>query len=271
MKKTLYSLIIVSFVFGLLAITAVKADETTTATATSETAVTVSADAPAIPEGTVINPAPTSTPPARKLDINNISDLEKILSPDQIKNFQVMKRVGNTLYGIRKGTTTISVVATSTPGANNKLEKIAAPALINLYEKIQKIGTALWGIRKKATSTPPALIVEPEIASCVAKAIDVKDKALMTRVTAAAVELNSALSVRSACQQDAVIASSSPREAVNACVKTFQASQKTIRDTSKTLQKEVWDTYKESLKACRTAATSTSPVPMIEDGGNLFE
>ena len=270
MKKTIYSLIIVSFVFGLLAISAVKADETTTATGTPETPMTISTDAPA----PVLAPAPimaTGTPPAKPAPKLNASELEKIVSPDQIKDFQVMKRVGNTLYGIRKGTTTISIVATSTQNAANRLEKIAAPALINLYEKIQKIGTALWGIRKKATSTPPVLTVEPEIASCVAKAIDTKDKALMVRVTAAATELNSAISTRSACQQAAVVASSSPREAVNACVKAFQASQKTIRDTSKTLQKEVWDTYKESLKACRTAASSTAPVPMIEDGGNLFE
>lgn len=254
-------MIIVSFVFGLLAMPAARADETTatdTATAISET--------------TAINPAPTSTPPAKMLRVGNgASELEKILTPDQIKDFQVMKRVGNTLYGIRKGTTTISIVATSTQNAANRLEKIAAPALINLYEKIQKIGTALWGIRKKATSTPPVLTVEPEIASCVAKAIDMKDKALMARVTAAATELNAAIATRSACQQDAVVASSSPREAVNACVKAFQASQKTVRDTSKTLQKEVWDAYKENLKACRTAASSTAPVPMIEDGGNLFE
>lgn len=252
MKKTIYSLIIASFVFGLIA-TAVRAEDTNSGAATTTEAVTTSYPA------TVTT---TATP----------TDLEKILSPEYIKYFQAIKKIGNSLFGVRKATTTNRVEPKKPDNAatSSKLEKIEHPGLINLYEKIQKIGTALWGIRKKATSTP-ALIIEPEISACVVSAIDVKDKALMARVTAAATELNTALSVRSACQQAAVVATSSPRETLNACVKTFNETHKTIREASKKLQDDTWKAYQESLKACRTAATSTSPVPMIEDGGNLFD
>jgi hypothetical protein len=247
MKKIFYLLIAVA-VFGLIAISTARAEDS----ALTATAVGVASS----------------------------SELEKISSPDQIKNFKIMKKIGDVLYGVRKGTSTEKVelkepekpekaekpenVATS-----SKLEKIDHPGLVNLYEKIQKIGTALWGIRKKATSTP--LFIEPATATCVAAAIDVKDKVLIARVTAAAAELNTALTARSVCQQTAVIATTTPREALNSCVKTFNETQKAIKEASKKIQNDAWKTYQESLKACRTSATSTSPVPMIEDGGNLFD
>ncbi|MFA6194779.1 MAG: hypothetical protein WC719_03490 [Patescibacteria group bacterium] len=267
MKKTIYSLIIASFVFGLIA-TAVKAEDTiaeetattTEATITTETAATVTATA-----------ATTAAITTAAADAEDLSGLEKIISPDQIKNFRVMKKIGTALYGIRKGSTTPAVSSKKPEQAGNssKLEKIAGPALINLYEKIQRIGTALWGVRKQATSTP--LVIDTAIAPCVVAAIEAKDKALMARVTAAAVELNAALSVRSSCQQAAVMASTTPREALNGCVKSFGETQKTVRETSKNIQKETWGVYQESLKACRANTASTAPVPMIEDGGNLFD
>lgn len=230
MKKIISLLIVAAFVFGLAAIPVVNAQE-------QERNVNL-------------------------ITSNETEGLEKISSPDQIKDFRIMKKIGNVLFGIRKATTTPRI-ATST------LEKIDHPGLLNLFERIQKIGTALWGIRKKATSTP--FIIAPEVSNCVAVAIDVKDKALMARVTAAATELNTALSIRSACQQSAVMASSTPREVLNSCVKTFNNTNKAIKEASKKVQKDSWSVYLESLKACRTAASSTSPVPMIEDGGNIFD
>jgi hypothetical protein len=238
MKKTFYLLIAVA-VFGLVAVSAVRAEDSVLTTA----AVVVASS----------------------------SELEKIPSPDQIKNFKIMKKIGDVLYGIRKGTSTekIELKKAENTATSSKLEKIDHPNLVNLYEKIQKIGTALWGIRKKATSA--SLFIEPATAACVATAIDTKDKVLMVRVTAAAVELNTALTVRSVCQQTAVVATTTPREALNSCVKTFNETQKAIKEASKKIQNDTWKTYQEGLQACRTAATSTSPVPMIEDGGNLFD
>jgi len=243
MKKTFYLLVAIAFIFSLAAISTAKADD-------SE-------------------------------DIDNEDVLEKIISPDQIKNFQVMKRVGNALFGIRKATGTPMSASTTaaTVRQNKQLEKIAAPALINLYEKIQRIGNALWGIRKDGEDDNrdnnyqivSNLVIKPEMAACVAAAIDVKDKALMVRVASAAEELNAALTTRSACQQAAVVATTTPREAVNSCVKAFGEVQKNIKKVSKTIQTETWNTYKDSLKACWASVGEASSTQVIEDGESVFD
>ena len=249
MKKTICLVIIASFVFGLGATRVLNAQEMLY----TNNAVTTSASVSAT---------------------SSVEGLEKISSPDQIRYFQVMKRIGDALFGIRKSTST-QRVEDKKPELNreeqNKLEKIDHPALINMFERIQKIGTALWGIKRKATSTPATpFIISPETAVCVAAAIDVKDKSLMARVTSAATELNVALAARSLCQQNAVKASTTPRDVLNGCVKDFNHAQKAIKDASKQTQKDAWTTYQNSLKACRPA-TSSPAIPMIEDGGNLFD
>lgn len=232
MKKIISLLVVALFVFGL----------------------TIFPAAPALMETEDSNEA------------SEIANLEKISSPEQIKDFKIMKRLGNALFGIRK------MALNQAPVASSSLEKISHPGLINQFEKIKKIGTALWGIRKKAISTPEiSPEISLEISVCVAAAIDIKDKALMARVTAAAVELNAALSARSACQQSALTATSTQRQALNACVKTFQAARKTMSEASRQVQKAAWDTYKASLKNCRTTTSSTAAVPMVEDGGDIFE
>jgi len=225
MKKIISLLIVFSFVFTLAAFSAVKAVEETGDSA----------------------------------NLTGISSLEKIPSPEHIKYFNVLKKIGNALFGTRKATSTPDI-ATST------LEKIDHPGLINQFEKIKKIGNALWGIRKKIAWAP----IGSEISACVATAIDVKDKALIARVTTAATELNAALSARSTCQQTALTATSTQREVLNACVKTFNEARKTINEASKKVQQETWNTYKESLKACQATASSTPAVLMVEDGGNIF-
>lgn len=249
MKKIIYSLVIISFVFGLAAIPATNAQEQEQNQEQNQ----------------------EQEHNANLIMSNETEGLEKVDSPDEIKYFRIMKKIGNTLFGIRKATSTERVEPKKMENDDSfKLEKIDHPSVINMFERIQKIGTALWGYKKKATSTP-SYVISPEIAACVSKAIDTKDKALMTRVTAAAVELNAALTARSTCQQTAVIASSTPREAVNACVKTFNVAHKAIREASKKVQKDTWTAYQEGLKACRTAATSTVAVPMVEDGGSIFD
>ncbi len=248
-------MVIVSFVLGFGVVRAINAQEVVSET-TDESAATVTS-----------------------IMDNGDESLERIPSPEYIKFFQIIKREGNALFGIRKPTATPAIMAeernretrSEEVENSNKLEKIAHPSLLNLFERIQRIGTALWGIRKNATSTPAApFVISPEAATCIATAIDTKDKVLMLRVSTAATELNSALSARSICQQNGVKASTTPRDVLNGCVKVFVEAQKTIKDTSRQVQKEAWATYQDSLKACRPA-TSTSAVPMIEDGGSLFD
>ena len=70
---------------------------------------------------------------------------EKIPSPNEIKNYTQITRIGNSLYGIKIRE------SINTTTANLKLEKIAHPQEIALFDKIQKIGSALWGIKKNNT------------------------------------------------------------------------------------------------------------------------
>lgn len=249
MKKTIYALMIVSFVAGLAAITAVKAQDQ--------------------------GQSQDQEHNANLIMQYEKDGLEKIHSLDELKDYQSIKKVDGDLFGVRRATSTERVdlqssehAAGSSEATSSKLEKIDHPALINLFEKIRQIGTALWGVKKPEAKETSSSFIAPEISACVATAISIKDTALMARVTAAATELNAAITARSACQRAAVVASSTPRATLNACVKTFNVAQKTIKETSKTVQQESWSIYKDSLKAC---ASSTSAVPMVEDGGNIFE
>ncbi len=279
MKKTIYAMIIVSFVLGLGAITVRAEDGKDTPDYDYNTATPVMTTSEA--------PVMTTAARATSTQSRENEKFERIPSPEYIKFFEMIRKEGNTLFGIRRSTSTMrgedkksevkgeeanKIEDKKTEAKNeNKLEKIEHPALLNLFERIQKIGTALWGIKRKATSTPAMhYAFTPEVATCVATAIDVKDKALMVRVTSAATELNTALLTRSTCQQNTVKTASTTRDILNGCVKAFNEAQKTIRETSKQVQKESWTVYQDSVKACRPA-TSSPAIPMVEDGGNLFD
>ena len=89
-----------------------------------------------------------------KIDTSKLDKrLEKIAHPDQIKLFEKVTKIGNTLYGVRKGastaiTTEVKKAETADASAKN-LEKIANPDQIKFYEKVTKIGNTLYGLKKK--------------------------------------------------------------------------------------------------------------------------
>lgn len=246
MRKAIYLFVITAFVLGLAAFKVTRA--------------------------AVYDDAEVTTT-AAEVD-SELEGLEKIPSPDQIKDFKVMRRVGNALYGIRRAASVSdqnkSDESKSDEVKQGVLERITHPAFVNLFEKIQRVGNALWGVRKHATSTPETFVIPAEVAICVAAAIDVKDKALMDRVSVAAAELNTALAARSTCQQDAIKASTTPKLMLNTCIKTFDGARKAMVEKSKNLQKEIWNAYQVNLKACR-ATSSDEVIPTVEDGGSLFE
>jgi len=226
-----------------------------------------------------------------------MTGLEKILTPDQIKNFEKIMKQGNALYGVRKGTSSVGTTTANTELKKNELkndlkkeekkfEKIAAPQLINLYEQIKKVGTALWGIKKedpKRSESVGRAYVKPEMAACVIAAIESKDDSLKTANTYQATMVNEAISARTTCQKavinsntatTTVAVASKQKEAFNACVETFKGDMEKIREASKKSHNATWETYKTSLKACQpaTSATTTTTttaegVLMIEDGG----
>jgi hypothetical protein len=226
------------------------------------------------------------------------AEREKILSPDQIKNYREIIKQGAALFGIKmekkenksgsgnvKVETGDEVSATSTgaevetgsdaaTSTGEKLEKILTPAHIALFEKIKKVGTALWGVKKiedrssgKAMPASGRLIVSADMSDCVAAAIDVKDKALIERASVAATALTTAISSRSACQQEAIKSTTNQIGALNVCVKTFKDGLKQIREKNKESQKSAWNAYKDSLKTCRANSQATTTTDLIiEDG-----
>ena len=208
--------------------------------------------------------------------------LEKIPSPDQIKNFKVMKREGGVLFGIRlqdKNMNLRSEKATSTMVKNTmqaapekagmeKLEKIAAPQMIGLYEKIRQVGSALWGVRKggatQEAKKQPVLITS-EMAACVGAAIDVKDSALKSLVSDMSVSLQGAIDDRNACQKAALNSTSSQQKENEACVKSFQEKNKELHTKNREGHQKAWTDYKNSLQLCRPSTVTEGSV-MLEDG-----
>jgi len=220
--------------------------------------------------------------------------LEKISSPEMIKFYEKIKKVGTVLYGYKKtvenqnkyiypsencksqcgdgicqevvamvigGACAESVKSCPADCKNSStepaaLEKIPSPKEIILYEKIRKVGTALWGIRKN-TDAP---IVTAAIAPCVIAAIEIKDKAVMENNTGTTAKLNEAIASRSACQKTALLAAvDKQKQTMGECVKIFKDTHKGVKADSQKTHKTIWQTYRDGLKACsKTAANSTA-------------
>lgn len=241
-----------------------------------------------------------------KMESNDIktrqlmSSLEKILTPEQIKNFTNIVKQGNSLYGVRKmsSSTEVEHTASTTSGKFEKndddaknlskqFEKIAAPWLLNQYEQIKKVGTALWGLKKmdknqeqkKASSTPK--YITSAQSACVISAIKTKDTALKANNDATTLAFNNAISARTTCQEAAinatVVATSTPdlikqqRSELQLCLQAFKESAHSIKEKAVTDHKTVWKSYLNELKVCGNA-TSTAEALMVEDGGgNILE
>lgn len=213
-------------------------------------------------------------------------ELEKIPSPDQIKNFKMIKKDGGALFGVRIQKASSSLIMerreentnamNNRPGNSNargtstegNLEKISSPKDINLFEKIKKIGTALWGIRKdnanKANEARP-ILVKPVAVQCVKDAIDKKDSAVKTAVSSSSQALIVSIETRNTCQKAALDKTSGSEqfEANKICVKNFQETSKNINENMKNSRNEAWKNYKTDLKNCSALqkninATTTS-------------
>ncbi len=223
-------------------------------------------------------------------------ELEKIPSPEQIKNFRMVKKEGNALFGIRimnqASSTTLRIEHASTTGAIKasssapSLEKIANPGQVNLFEKIKKIGTALWGIRKNDQTKPalkPAPYIQPVAAQCVKDAINKKDSSLKISVTTYTQSILSALDARTACQLAAIDLTTreAQMQANKSCVNTYQKSMNTNNETMQKAKNEGWQVYKTELQACSalqkaliattTLNADTNLDIIIDDGENKVE
>lgn len=88
--------------------------------------------------GAALSPINRSSAEENPASTANQAELEKIPSPQHLNLYEKVKKVGNSLWGIKK-----------TGQEREKLEKISTLKEIYLYEKVKKVGNALWGVRKK--------------------------------------------------------------------------------------------------------------------------
>jgi hypothetical protein len=202
--------------------------------------------------------------------INDV--LERIPSPDQIKNFRVRKNENGVLYGVRLQTTNQNQEREQAQAQARILEKIPAPQLISQYENIRRVDNALWGHKKtdKAEAKPvvKSRIVSSELKACVAKAIDAKDEALKSRLTLLSDDLSTLITERNLCQKKAIEVETNQLENLNACVHDFQVKHKELVSASREYQQSTWKTYQTELKTCLPENDDVKEMLIIEDGGS---
>jgi len=95
-------------------------------------------------------------------DINATSGLEKIPSPDQIKQYAEVIKRGADLYGVKIASSTSTQIRET---ASSTLEKILSPDQIQLFDRITKIGASLWGVKKSNNSQNMNTAIEPSTAA----------------------------------------------------------------------------------------------------------
>ncbi len=159
------------------------------------------------------------------------SRVEKILSPEMIKNYMVVKKEGNALFGV----------------------------------KLSDLPSILKGavpVKRAAVSS--------EQAGCVIDAIKAKDTAVSASIETHAASLRAAVSARTSCQSAALGAVEGQGEALAACVSAFVKSSKAAKEDLSKARETAWSAYRTALKACQNATASSSPAQeiMVEDGGD---
>lgn len=152
--------------------------------------------------------------------------LEKIATPQVISMYEKIRRVGNALWGVKKGD--------------------------DQEDKAKEV--------KK-----PTIPVTAEMATCVAAAIDVKDAALKAVVSDMSASLEAAITARNTCQKAALQAGENHRSENEVCIKSFHEANKELSKKNREAHKNAWASYKTSLQLCRPASVTEGEV-MIEDG-----
>lgn len=230
-----------------------------------------------------------SESPATPPPVQSANGLQKILSPDLIKNFKNIKKIGTSLFGIPANQNNQNSqkpkVGQPKPGnqngganqngqkpsksnnapvaSNSSLEKIPNPGEIKNFQKIQKIGTSLFGIRRADAPRPP-VYVSAEALTCVSSAIDKKDLANKNSITARSEKVLAAIDTRSSCQKSALSNATAAEQgdANRVCINTFQQTMKEIEEVFAQAKNDSQTTYITDLKSCSalqtTSATTTT-------------
>lgn len=224
----------------------------------------------------------------------NEENLEKIVSPDQIPHFKIIKKEGNALFGVRikdkENGFGINGERKPLPPIKNedkedkpesgagtdgiKLEKISGPWDVPLFEKIKKVGNSLWGYKKQEEKQENKNIgiakLTPEMITCLKTAIDKKDTVVKTTVKTASEELVTAIDSRNTCQKAALDLATNPEivKAFKVCKDTFNKAVKESRISAKKSRDLAWKTYQQEVKTCHKTVDSATTTPNIKESSS---
>ena len=120
---------------------------------------------------------------------------------------------------------------------------------------------------KKEKGKDARRIVTAGASVCVISTVETKDVALIVNNTDFANKLNSAISVRTACQKTALGSTENQLGNLDACAKIFKDAVKTAKEATSKTHKEIWNTYQKSLKICAQNAVSTSDAANSAENG----
>lgn len=182
------------------------------------------------------NKSTSSTTTSRKV--------EKISNPSEIKNFVEIKKIDNSLWGIKKDSSDRKEEGTET----------RKPEV------------------KKTETERESVLVKPESAQCVKTAIDKKDTSLKTSMSAQNVLALAAVDERNVCQKISLDKTtlSEQVQANKACLERYNQAVRYSLNVLKKSKENGWKIYTEDLKACailqRGTNTTTQEKIVIEDG-----
>ncbi len=211
------------------------------------------------------------------------NQVEKILNPGEIKFFEQIKKMGNSLYGIRKNIENKQEQnkpqMSKASSTKTDLEKIANPSEIKFFEQIKKIGTALWGIRKQnavKTIEQKPIFIKSLTVPCVKDAIIKKDASSSAVISLHAQNQITGINNRTACQTAALEKMSGQEqfEANKICINDFKTSVQSTNEMLNKSKNEIWNIYKNDLKQCsemqKENTSSTLEIVSPEDNGEIM-
>lgn len=215
-------------------------------------------------------------------------DLEKVPSISEIKNFQIVKKIGDNLYGVRinKAIQNAKVMIKDRQKATSTNLNISAAKLTKDLQNIKEKGAVVPKPQPKKEEEKKLSFgnfnprnLNNEQVACIQSAIDNKDASIKNLLTAASVEQSAAIDERNACQKliltdnfQASTTDSRP-EVFQNCAKKFNEAIKSVREKNQKSRETIWNKYKEDMKNCRpkaSAASSSAPIPTLDSEPNVF-
>jgi hypothetical protein len=169
---------------------------------------------------------------------NKLGNLEKIAAPRFIGLYEKIRKVGTSLWGVKKS-------EISENEDNNEDE--------NISSKI---------VKKQR-------LVTDDMIECVSKAIDNKDTAMIVLTKDSAEKISVNISERGICQRKAINSTENQLENLEACVVSFQKTHKNIVTNAHQEQKDIWAKHQVKMKTCVTDSlvTDDNTELIIDDGG----